>query len=69
MSEIANRITGVDKVSDNNQHFDLVVIGAGINGLGIARDAAERGLKVCLKNSTKTQTKLLGTKSFTFWSK
>ena len=48
MSEIANRITGVDKVSDNNQHFDLVVIGAGINGLGIARDAAERGLKVCL---------------------
>ena len=26
--------------------FDLVVIGAGINGLGIARDAAQRGLKV-----------------------
>ena len=26
--------------------FDLVVIGAGINGLGIARDAARRGLKV-----------------------
>lgn len=29
-------------------HFDLVVIGAGINGLGIARDAAERGLSVAL---------------------
>ena len=28
--------------------FDLIVIGAGINGLGIARDAAERGLKVAL---------------------
>ena len=26
--------------------FDLVIIGAGINGLGIARDAAQRGLKV-----------------------
>jgi glycerol-3-phosphate dehydrogenase len=28
--------------------FDLIVIGAGINGLGIARDAAERGLSVAL---------------------
>ena len=28
--------------------FDLVVIGAGINGAGIARDAAARGLKVAL---------------------
>ncbi len=26
--------------------FDLIVIGAGINGVGIARDAAQRGLKV-----------------------
>ena len=28
--------------------FDLIVIGAGINGAGIARDAAARGLKVAL---------------------
>jgi glycerol-3-phosphate dehydrogenase len=28
--------------------FDLVVIGGGINGAGIARDAAGRGLSVCL---------------------
>ena len=28
--------------------FDLVIIGGGINGCGIARDAAERGLKVLL---------------------
>ncbi len=28
--------------------FDLVVIGGGINGAGIARDAAMRGLSVCL---------------------
>jgi glycerol-3-phosphate dehydrogenase len=29
-------------------HFELIVIGAGINGAGIARDAALRGLKVLL---------------------
>jgi glycerol-3-phosphate dehydrogenase len=28
------------------QSFDVAVIGAGINGAGIARDAALRGLKV-----------------------
>ena len=28
--------------------FDLIVVGAGINGLGIARDAANRGLSVAL---------------------
>jgi glycerol-3-phosphate dehydrogenase len=28
--------------------FDLIIIGAGINGSGIARDAAGRGLRVCL---------------------
>jgi len=28
--------------------FDLIVIGGGINGAGIARDAAMRGLRVCL---------------------
>ena len=31
-----------------NKKFDLIVIGGGINGCGIARDAAERGLKVLL---------------------
>src|SRR6059036_666336 len=30
--------------SGNN--FDIIIIGAGINGAGIARDAAMRGLKV-----------------------
>lgn len=28
--------------------FDLLIIGGGINGAGIAREAAERGLSVCL---------------------
>ena len=34
---------------DGNQtsdHFDLIIIGAGINGAGIARDASLRGLRV-----------------------
>ena len=30
------------------ESFDLVVIGAGYNGTGVARDAAMRGLKVLL---------------------
>ena len=30
------------------ENFDLIVIGAGINGAGVARDAAMRGLKVCV---------------------
>lgn len=32
----------------NVGHFDLIVIGAGINGAGVARDAALRGLSVLL---------------------
>jgi len=31
-----------------SEHFDLAVIGGGINGVGIARDAAGRGLRVFL---------------------
>ena len=30
------------------EDFDLIVIGGGVNGTGIARDAALRGLRVCL---------------------
>src|SRR5688572_20886806 len=30
------------------ERFDLIVVGAGINGAGIARDAALRGLRVLL---------------------
>ena len=35
-------------MSTNSTQFDLLVVGAGINGAGIARDAAGRGLKVLL---------------------
>ena len=38
---------GID-VEELTIPFDLVVVGAGINGLGIARDAAVRGLRVAL---------------------
>ncbi|MEW6736442.1 MAG: glycerol-3-phosphate dehydrogenase/oxidase, partial [Acidobacteriota bacterium] len=31
-----------------HQHFDLLVIGGGITGVGVAQDAAARGLKVAL---------------------
>lgn len=34
--------------TSNKRTFDVVIIGAGINGAGIARDAAMRGLKVLL---------------------
>lgn len=34
--------------SEREKRFDLIVIGAGINGAGIAREAAVRGLKVLL---------------------
>ena len=36
------------RVSTPSPQFDLLVVGAGINGAGIARDAAGRGLKVLL---------------------
>jgi glycerol-3-phosphate dehydrogenase len=35
-------------MSDENLEFDVIVIGAGINGAGLARDAAMRGLRVLL---------------------
>ena len=35
-------------MSKNSEDFDIFIIGGGINGVGIARDAAGRGLKVAL---------------------
>src|SRR6185436_19136907 len=42
-----NELTGV-AVDELSLPFDVVVVGAGVNGLGIARDAALRGLRVAL---------------------
>jgi len=38
-------------VNDINSLFDLAIIGAGINGAGIARDASGRGLSVAIVDS------------------
>ena len=44
--------------------LDILIIGGGINGAGIARDAAGRGLKVCLieKNKIGSATSSWSTK-------
>jgi glycerol-3-phosphate dehydrogenase len=41
--------TRVDTLAElNGRTFDVAIIGGGINGAGVARDAALRGLSVCL---------------------
>lgn len=35
-------------MTEENNKFDVVVVGGGVNGTGIAMDAAGRGLKVLL---------------------
>lgn len=43
-----NTSPGREKAPPPSAMFDLVVVGAGVNGAGIARDAAARGLSVAL---------------------
>lgn len=52
--------------SADETHFDLFIIGGGINGCGIARDAAGRGLTVGLaeKNDLASATSSASTKLF-----
>ena len=38
----------MNTVSNQPKHYDIIVIGAGVNGAGIAMDAAGRGLNVAL---------------------
>lgn len=46
---MTRRLTRKDALADiEHRSFDLIIIGAGINGTGIARDAAMRGLRVLL---------------------
>jgi len=47
-----------------NEIFDILIIGGGINGAGIARDASGRNLKVCLveKNTVGSATSSWSTK-------
>jgi len=41
-------MTGSANPSENQEPFDLIVIGGGVNGAGVARDAAGRGVRVLL---------------------
>lgn len=54
----------MDTTVSTESDFDLVVIGAGINGAGIARDAVGRGLKVllCEKDDIAEHTSSASTK-------
>jgi glycerol-3-phosphate dehydrogenase len=51
-------MTGRIPVNIAHQEFDAIIIGAGINGAGLARDAAMRGLKILLldKNDLSSGT-------------
>ncbi|WP_298237321.1 glycerol-3-phosphate dehydrogenase/oxidase [uncultured Algibacter sp.] len=59
---VLNRPSQIEKLS--TQIFDLVIIGGGITGAGIALDASARGLKVCLveKNDFASGTSNKSTK-------
>ncbi|MDQ3981191.1 MAG: glycerol-3-phosphate dehydrogenase/oxidase, partial [Actinomycetota bacterium] len=48
MSGLGHRQTALERLSDARQAFDLLVVGGGITGAGIALDAAARGLSVAL---------------------
>ena len=47
---MSDTLSMTDTLSASSCHYDvdLLVVGGGINGVGIARDAAGRGLKVLL---------------------
>jgi glycerol-3-phosphate dehydrogenase len=51
-------------MSELRADFDLLVVGGGINGAGIARDAAGRGLKVllCERDDLASHTSSASTK-------
>jgi len=59
-------VTMVDDMTDAKLDFDLFIIGGGINGCGIARDAAGRGLRVGLAemNDLASATSSASTKLF-----
>lgn len=66
MVMLGSRNVSVSQMENSSKNFDVVVIGAGINGAGVARDAAMRGLKVLLldkadiaSGTSSTSTRLI----------
>lgn len=51
-------------MAENNRNYDIAIVGGGINGCGIARDAAGRGLSVflCEQNDLASATSSASTK-------
>ncbi|MGH2779315.1 MAG: glycerol-3-phosphate dehydrogenase/oxidase [Actinomycetota bacterium] len=45
---IGSRDVALDRLSSSTERFDVLVVGGGITGAGIALDAASRGLRVAL---------------------
>ena len=43
-----NRDTNLDKIQSFNSQWDIVIIGGGASGLGIAVDASKRGYRTLL---------------------
>jgi len=58
MSQLLTNLPIKVMLSNNSDIYDLVIIGGGINGCGIANDAAGRGLNVllCEKNDLASST-------------
>ncbi|MDQ3952313.1 MAG: glycerol-3-phosphate dehydrogenase/oxidase, partial [Actinomycetota bacterium] len=48
MTSLGSRDTALQRLSQRDEPFDLLVVGGGITGAGIALDAASRGLSVAL---------------------
>ncbi len=63
---IYNRAPQIEKISDKSLIWDMIIIGGGATGLGIALDAASRGFKTLLleqsdfaKGTSSRSTKLV----------
>ena len=48
MTSRAEMRSASDRFMASDQVYDLLIIGGGITGVGAARDAARRGMSVCL---------------------
>lgn len=50
--EFMERLAQIKKLSEKDKVWDIVVVGGGATGLGVAVDAATRGLSVALLEKT-----------------